>query len=268
MNNTSSFSFKLGADLSRHYIKIHYPANWTELSGQERLEIAKEVSFALGPYLAFEATTWHEILTWYGFKCMYVYTEFPSAFSWEDSYSNLLGAVIAVTAMHDKNHSYNEALTIAFDKELEKLGVQPAYFAKSATDRMKGKWFSGGGLFFVDIKKRNFDVGLDDDFITPTLLEGISEYEFIGATSYRVPNLDVLANYGFSAKIETKPAEWEKDKIFKIAFGKNSKRRIELAVYLARIMDDIETEAAEKYGYEAKTHISKFTQTQTGEGSL
>lgn len=275
MENKSSFSFKLGADLSRHYITITYPDYWARLSRQRRSTIAKDVALSLGPYLAFEAITWHEILTWYGFKCMRIYTEFPSAFSWEDSYSNILGIRIAVSTLRDAEHTYNEAVTIAFDRELDKLGVQSADFAKRATDLKKGEWFTGGGLFFVSIKKRNFDVGLDDGYVTPTLIDGLPGCGGIGAISYKTPDLEVPAAYGFSIKVETEPTEWEKDKIFRVVFNgpqrdnpasgtetrsNRSHRRIELAAHLARIMDSIEREALSKYGYKVQSHISNYSQ--------
>jgi len=88
--------------------------------------------------------------------------EYDSAFSWEDSYSNVLGTILAVRALRDTQHTYNEAMEIVLDEEMDKLGIQPVGVARQASDAVKGKWFTGNFALFVDMKKRNFDIGLDD----------------------------------------------------------------------------------------------------------
>ena len=60
-----------------------------------------------------ETSPAHEILTWHGFRCVGFLPEFLSAFSWEDSFSNLLGTVVASKALRDTEHPYDEAMTIA-----------------------------------------------------------------------------------------------------------------------------------------------------------
>jgi hypothetical protein len=249
MDGKPGFSYKLAVDRSHSTVRITYPPNWDQMSAQERSAAAKDVALALGPYLSFTVTTWHEILTWFGFRCIGLPTEFPSAFSWEDSYSNLLGTVVAVHALQDGEHPYNEAVKIAIDREMEGLGIQSAEVARQASERVKGTWFTGSVLFFVDIMKRNLDVGLDDGRVTPTLLPGVSECPDAEPVSYPVPTLDALSRHGFSAAVEIRPKEWERGKIFEVLFGDRRDRPIDPAVHIPRLMEYIRRDAVEHYHY-------------------
>jgi hypothetical protein len=250
MNRDRGFSCKLAVDRSRSFVTLSYPENWDNLPKTEQMEIAKEVAFAVGPYLAFTMTTWHEMLTWYGFKCIGPFPEYPSAFSWEDSYSNLLGTIIGTRALQDAEHKYNEAVKIALDQEMERLGIQPARVAKQASESVRGKWFTGNVIFQVDMKKRNFDIGLQDGYVTPTLVPEVSECPEAEPVSYPVPTLEVLAKYGFSAKLEIEPHEWERDRILRIVHGDGPGKRINPEEHFAIIMDHIRQEAAARYGPE------------------
>ncbi|MFH1372007.1 MAG: DUF4056 domain-containing protein [Planctomycetota bacterium] len=116
-------------------VNITYPESWQNIAQKE--EQAYEISIKVGQYLAFMATSWHEILTWYGYKIIGIYPEYPSAFSWEDSYSNLLGTRIGVEALNDKEHSYNKAVEIAIKKELKNLGLLPGDAARRIANSVK-----------------------------------------------------------------------------------------------------------------------------------
>ena len=251
MKSDAGFSFKLNANYSRYFAQFTYPENWQDLSQKDKEQIAREVSLKLGQYLAFTATTWHEIMTWFGYKCLGIFPEFPSAFSWEDSFSNLLGTHIAAQALRDTDHEFEEAMTLAIDQELEKLGIKSRYTAISASENARGEWFSGYLLYLVDMKRRNFDIGLDDGYVTPTIVPGILGCEGIQAQSYPVPNLDFLSEYQFSVKIEIEPRDWEKDKILSIVYpdAKTRKGRLEPVAHFARIMNYIQEDAVTRYGY-------------------
>jgi hypothetical protein len=261
-NNETAFSFKL-REPSLYFVQLSYPKNWDDLSQAERENIAYDVSIRLGQYFTYTATTWHEILTWYGYKAVGFYPEFPSAFSWEDTFSNVLGTRIGAMALRDAEHGFNEAVTLILDRELRKLGVQTRRTAKLAAEKVRGKWFSTDLLFFVQIMGRNFDIGLDDGSVTAWIIPSVSGCEAAEAQTYPVPNLDFLSQYGFSMKLEIEPREWEKGKILKAAYpdGKKRKKRIEPIVHFATIMDHIKAEAAEKYGYDVALHHPRMVAT-------
>jgi hypothetical protein len=250
MNHDNGFSCGLAVDRSRTYITFTYPENWDRLPRLEQTTVARDVALAVGPYLTFTMTNWHEMITWYGFKCMGPFPEFPSAFSWEDSYSNLLGTIIAVRALQDAQHNFNEAVKIALDREMQTLGIVSARAAKRITNTMRGKWWTGNVIFHVNMKKRNFDIGLNDGYITPTLIPGASECPDAQPTAYPVPSLDVLAQYGFAAKVEIEPHEWESGKILRLVHGEQPQKRINPEKDFAIIMNDIRREAVAMYGPE------------------
>ena len=183
--NKRGFTFKM-REPSVYRVELSYPENWQDLPQAEQDRIASQVALALGPYLSYAANTWHEILTWFGYGSIAIYSEFPSAFSWEDTYSNLLGTHIAAEALRDTERSYDKAVTLALDRELKNLGIQKASAARRASEKMRGLWFSGDWLFFVHTKSRNFDIGLDDGLVTPRLVPSVSECRGAVAQPYPV----------------------------------------------------------------------------------
>jgi len=249
--NETEFSFRL-MEPSLYHVRITYPENWKDLSEEQREDIAFDVSVRLGEYFVYTATTWHEIITWFGYKCTGIlYSEFASSFTWEDTFSNLLGTHIAAEALRDTEHEYNEAATLAFERELEYLGVQPARTAKRAAKKVRGQWFSGDFIFFINMKKRHFDIGLDDGFVTPSIVPSVAGCEGAEAQSYPVPRLDFLGEYGFSVKFEIEPRVLEGGKILSIVYsdGAEEKERIEPAVHFSAIMDYIKEDAIKRYGH-------------------
>jgi hypothetical protein len=250
MRGEHAFSYKLLVDRSRNHVRISYPENWPSLSQEERSRIAREVALAMGPYLTFTMTTWHEIMTWYGFQVIGLPTEYASAFSWEDSYSNLLGTRLAAKALRDTDHSYNEAMKIVLDEEMAKLGVQPAKVSKQASESVHGSWYTGRVSGFVNLKRRNFDIGLDDGLVTPVLLPNVPGCEGAEPISYPVPTLEVPAQYGFTVEVEIEPREGEKNKVLRIVYPDKKGKRIIPTEHFPTIMAQIRKEAEAKYGPE------------------
>lgn len=242
------FSFRFKED-SIYKATLTYPENWDEMSDSQKEKITREVSVGLGGYFAYIGSTWHEILTWFGYKCTGIYSEYPSAFSWEDSFSNALGCHIAMKALRDESRDYNRAVTDALEKELDNLGLQPGTVAKDAANRVKGKWFSGDLLFFVSMKKRNFDIGLNG-YITPWIIPSLSECEDNIPAAYPVPDTEFLEKYGFSIEFRIEPHEWEKKEILKIAYPYHSDHEdvINPSLHFPVIMDHIEEDAEQRYG--------------------
>jgi hypothetical protein len=247
MKNDAGFSYKLAVDRSREYVRFTYPADWRSLPESQRCEIARQVALAVGPYLTFTMTSWHEVLTWFGFKCIGLPNEFPSAFSWEDSFSNLLGTVVARQALQDTQHRFNEAVQIALDREMAKLGVQPIGVAKAASESVKGRWYSGEFSLHTTMRKRNFDLGLDDGMITPTLIPNVPQCPNAEPLSYPAPALDVLTRHGFAMTLEIEPREWESGKILRIIYGDKPGRRVRPAEHLPIVMQYIRQAAQELY---------------------
>jgi hypothetical protein len=243
----TEFTFKASEEPSRYYVHLTYPDNWQSLLENDRRKITDEASLELSQYLSYTMTTWHEILTWFGYKSTGLFPEFPSAFSWEDNYSNLIGARLGAQAVANEEHDFDEAMTIVLRQELEYLGVRACDVAWYASEKMKGKWWEGTPfVIYVEMKERNMDIGLDDGFVTPTLVPGICE----GATpqSYPAPGLITLARLGFSMTLEIEPREFEKWQILKIVYPDGNKQRIDVATKLPIIMEHIKQQGM-KMGY-------------------
>lgn len=230
------FSFKLNVEPSRYYVRMTYPENWKRLSDEEKETIADEVGLELARHFAFTMVTWHEVLTFFGYKSMGFVPEFPSAFSWEDTYSNLLGIHLATAALQDKELGYEAAMTKLLKEELESLGIQSAATAKAAAEKMRGVWFEG--IVFVTMKVRNMDIGQGDGLVTPMLVPGVCE----GALprSYPVPTIESLAKYGFRMTLQVEPQEYERGQILKVVCPDSDCKRVLLPADLPIFMDYLE----------------------------
>lgn len=236
----TTFTFKL-REPSRYVVELTYPAGWDSLPADERQRVARDVSRQLGQYLAYTATTWHEMLTWFGFKPASWKSEFQSAFSWEDSYSNLLGTRVAAAALQDQEHGFSDAVTLALRRQLELLGVQPAAVARQASQTVRGDWYSKR-WFFTVIHKRNLDIGLEDGRVTPCLVRSLPACEGAQACPLAVPTLDGLSQYGFSATVLIEPRVWEANRIFKALYGdcRPGTRRLDPSVHFALLIRHME----------------------------
>jgi hypothetical protein len=242
MNNNAEFTFRLNVEPSTYFVRFEYPDTWKTLPLQERQRIADEVSLDLSQYFTYIMTTWHEVLTWYGYKCMGFLPEEPSAFSWEDVYSNLVGIRLGAQAVRDKEHSFDTAMTILIKRELENLGIQSSETARKASEKMRGIWFNG--FLLIDMRERNMDIGTDDGFVTPTLVPGVCEDAEL--QSYPVPTLDAFNKYGFTMNFEVEPKEFESGKILKIIYPNGCGKRIRPTICLPIVMDCIKKEAIRK----------------------
>ena len=240
MDKEEVFSFRV-IEPSRYWVKISYPENWDGMSEDERFAIADEVSICLGQYFAHTSLIWHEILTWYGFSSVGIFPEKISSFSWEDSYSDLLGTQLAAEALAGDRGRFDEVMTRLIDERLDAIEVQSAKVSRRAAKKIKGKWYTGGLYFLVAMKKRNFDVGLDDGYITPFLVEGVGACADSEPEPYPVPNLDLFWRYGFEMELEIEPLTLQKGSIYRTAGVKEAGVRLQPEVHFPKILARIES---------------------------
>jgi hypothetical protein len=239
INGNSEFTFKLNVEPSQYYVELEYPNYWQTISPQYREKIADKLALEMSQYFTYTMTTWHEVLTWFGFKCVFFLPEKESAFSWEDIYSNLLGTRLGAQALQDKEHNFNEAMTILLKNELETLGAQPSRTARQAARLMKDKYFDGRS--YLD-PTRSMDIGLYDGLVTPVLIPGVC----IDAEpkSYPVPALAAIKKYGFRMNLEIHPKEFESGKILRVVYPNGGgDGKIHPAEQLPIVMDYIKKDA-------------------------
>jgi hypothetical protein len=227
---------------SLYHVTLTFPPDWDRFDEAERQRIARGVSLRVGQYLAYTSLTWHEIITWFGYRPRPHVSEFPSAFSWEDTYSNLLGALIAGAALEDESRAFNEAVTFTLEEKIEELGGQSAAVARQASESMRGKWYSNN-WFSTSIRRRDLDVGWDDGYVTPCLVPSVPVCEDAKPCPLPIPTPDSLAEYGFSLKVEMEPKVWEMRKIRKVleAAGYPHVERLDPAVHFPLIVSHIAT---------------------------
>jgi hypothetical protein len=239
LNNDPDFTFKLNVEPSSYHVEIQYPSYWQNIPQNYREKIAHKVSLDMSRYFTYTMTTWHEVLTYFGYKCLFFLPEFSSAFSWEDIYSNLLGTQLGAQAIEDKEHSYDRAMTILLKEELENLQIQTRETAKQAARKIANR------AMHVDLRK-NTDIGLYDGFVTPTLAHDVCKDA--QPKSLPVPTLDEVHKYGFAVNLEIEPKEFERGKILRIIYPEGGQKRVRPAEHLPIVMHYIEKDAMEN-GY-------------------
>lgn len=230
---------------SQYKVTIVYPPNWETLSFEEKRQTAFEISIRMGQYLAHTSMIWHEMLTWYGFSTTGIFPEYISSFSWEDPYSDLLGTTLAVEALCDTQHNYDDAMTLLLSQRLRELGAQPPEAARQAEQKVFGSWYTGENYFWVTMKKRSFDVGFETGFITPWLVPGICQE----ATPQPYPAADTafLSDYGFGMRLEIHPLEFEKRAIYR-ALELHTREGILPPIHFPRLLEQIKKDAIRRYG--------------------
>jgi hypothetical protein len=242
LRDRPELSFNLNTDLSVFHVTFQYPDYWKDASPEVKEKIADEMALELSQYFSYTLSTWHEVLTWFGYKSLWVFPEFPSAFSWEDNYSNLVGARLGAEAIEDTQHDFDTAMTIALKKELEHLGVQSRETAREASQKMKFKWWEGTTfVVFVLMKERNMDLGYVDGMVTPTLIPDVCKDQT--PLSYPLPTHNTPAKYGFTMDLVIEPKEFEKDKILKIIHPDGGSKFIRPSTDLSLIMSYISRQA-------------------------
>ena len=158
--------------------------------------------------------------------------------------------MLAERALQNDELDVSSSISLYLDETLKELDAQSKKTALLATNKVKGEWFFKKFLF-TKIKKKNFDIGLDDGFVTPSLVPDMPVCENTEAKSLAIPGLDSINKYGFSVKLEIEPREWEKNKILRIAFPQKESRakRIEPAIHFPVIMNYIKSDAISRGGF-------------------
>lgn len=239
----TDYSFEV-IESATYHVHLDYPAHWNGLAADAKEKIAREVAIDIGEHVAHLSTVWHEIISWYGYSSTGVISEKPSAFSWEDGYSDLFGTKIAADVLR-AGAPYNEGMTEFMRREIETLDPLPAKTARQATKAIRGKWYSGR-YPLLRMKKRNFDVGLDDGEITPFRVPGIGPD--VPEARCPAPRMEALKRNGFKMKLTMTPREMERKQILEIIYGADGGEVLEPAVHFPSIINHIRAEAIGESG--------------------
>ena len=157
------------------YVTLQYPASGLDDSGKaaatpEDERIADELAIRIGQRVTFLMMTWHEVLTWYGYRTIGLIDEQPSAFTWDDTMAHVVGLRVAGRVLRDTSgRSYDDRVTTALHDELKDLGAKSTSQTDRAAYAVKGIWWYDGKPL-----KRQVDVGLSDNVVRPWLIPGFS----------------------------------------------------------------------------------------------
>lgn len=242
------FSFQ-AIEPAMYQVNLDYPAVWDQLEPAHKEILAREISIDLGQYFAQTSMIWHEIITWFGYSSMAVFSENISSFSWEDSYSDFLGTYIAAKALRDKDHDFEKTVTRLMHEELLNLDAQASKITQEAINKINGKWYKHDLLFVVNMVKRNFNTGIDDGSIEPWLIPGICNPN--QPQSYPVPAIDSASTKGFTIRLKLLPREFEKDYVLKMI----GDTEIQPEIHFNRIINQIREQAIQVYGNEVDVPV-------------
>ncbi|MEO6434482.1 MAG: DUF4056 domain-containing protein [Tepidisphaeraceae bacterium] len=180
---------------STFYVTLRYPAGWKSSSNDiEHERVADELAIRTGQRLGYLMMTWHEIVTWFGYRTVAFVDESHSSFTYDDTMSHVVGLRVAGQAMRDTSaQSFDEAVTSALGAELKSLGaVKPAQ-TRQASRAVENIWWSRGKPL-----KRQLDVGLLDDTVRPWLVPGLSFARAAKAEPFALPTLWRVSGRDFS----------------------------------------------------------------------
>lgn len=149
-----------------------------------------ELSLRLAQRLAITQTAWHEIATWFGYSCS-PYPERPSALTYDDMTSHVLGAKIAGLALRQGSGNFNSAVTYYLKRELDQLGAVSPEQTMKALGMVENQWWRGGFVI-----KRQIDIG-ESGRIDPWLVPGYPGGGTAGAP-FVIPSLKDVAGRDMS----------------------------------------------------------------------
>ncbi len=240
----ADWRFNLSYDPTQFHANIEYPAGFDSIPPGQREKLIDDVSLELAEYFTWYLTTWHEIITWYGHGTFLV-SEFHSAFAWEDSYSNLLGAILgakaAAAAAGSGTAAYNAAMTSLLEDELIRLGAVSKSQARDASESVRGKWYSGSVA--VQMLLRNLDVGGADGCVSPALVPGACKN--VTPVCLSIPKLEKFKAAGFKLRLEADPPGHIKSKIKHLIYNTGSSGPVLADEHLQLVMNHIASKARE-----------------------
>ena len=135
-----------------------------------RLDEVQELilSVTMAEWAAYYLSVWHEIAQWYGYGTFApLFPEYPSAYSLEDHYSNMLGTKIAAALIYSLATSSDQTYARNFDiwvkNTLNYMGAVPVESTQAYIAAVDKSWWDSSKRLpekYV-VLKRVYDVGLE-----------------------------------------------------------------------------------------------------------
>jgi hypothetical protein len=215
LNDWNAFQVK-SLEPSTYVVHLEYPAFWTSLPPAEKKTLAHELSIRIGQRMAMLIVTWHETLTWFGYQSTPIISEWPSAFTWDDTGAHAFGVMVGGRALHD-SRDWDDAVTDAINVALKELGVVSPQECANAIDRVKGIWWSDSGPL-----KRQIELGWNGETLDAWLVPDGSRGRGAAPHRYILPQLDNVLGHNCSGllHIVLSPNVFETNSIRAVIPGK------------------------------------------------
>ncbi|MGR6859712.1 DUF4056 domain-containing protein [Aliivibrio salmonicida] len=186
----SDYKVMLSPELKTRIIQLH--PTYQEYTQVER----QKISIELAALTSYRLAQWHEIAQWFGMESVGGFKEYASAFSPEDLYSNMLGAllasdVISVNPNLNKD-AFSTAMTKAINTKFIELGVGTKEESKAQIQKMDGIWWDSSkrlpNKWVVIHREYHLGTNLQPNGFKGEIEESVStEYEAL-ATFMLMPN--------------------------------------------------------------------------------
>jgi hypothetical protein len=159
----------VGKNDARLLIDLKYPDGWSTLPEAERNGLGEELAIRGGQQLGYLTMTWHELITWFGWRKLFLIDEQPSAFTYDDTMSHMVGIRVAGRALRDNRGGWDAAVTRNLKEVMKEIGAVTPVQTELAVDAVEGRWWKDG-----EPLKRQFAPPPGDDVsVTPWLVEGL-----------------------------------------------------------------------------------------------
>ena len=183
------FAFK-GKEPSTYKVQLCYPESWGGLDAQEQARVGQELAIRMAQRIAFDVMSWHEILTWYGYKSTLVIPEKNSAFTYDDVPSHALGVELAGAALRSGG-DYDQEMTLGLDRALETLVAVDEETEFEVIRAVEDEWWTTLG----GPKRRLLDIGFGDGVIEPWVVASFGDGT---RHDFRLPPLSDIRGHDFS----------------------------------------------------------------------
>ncbi len=155
------------------------PDSWSSLAPNERASLEQELAVQLAERLGFFMTSWHEVLTHYGYRSSWVVPEHQSSFVWDDQPSHIVGALVGGEAIR-RGGPFEETVSAVLDEWMVELEAVSSDETRAAMRRLEGAWWGDGP------PRKLVHLGIGEAPMVPPLLP---EDDAERAAAWRLPNL-------------------------------------------------------------------------------
>lgn len=236
-----------GKEPSLYECALTYPEGWDDMDPAERDAVIEEAAVITAQRLALTVMTWHELLTWYGYKSAVVVSERGSAFTYDDGPSHMVGVLVAGEVLRE-GIDFDTGVTDVLGAVLEELGVVEPSRLHEAAMAVEGDWWA-----FGQPRRRLLHTGLEarsasgPAVVRPWLVPDLEFCDGARPVTLEAPCLSEVLGHDLRGliKVEIDPRVLESPKVF--ALLPDATNRVDPDRDFPLLIDDIRREVGEGY---------------------